>query len=127
MDDACYQTTTKDLASREDFFKLRDEAYAIADAYGARNLENAIKPEYSKKQLAKDEIGSDADVENIVDSVMNETKEAKNSAAEEVAEKAEDVKEAVEEKAEEVKEAVEEKAEDVKEAVEDKIDEIKGE
>lgn len=127
LDDACYQTTTKDLASREDFFKLRDETFAIADAYGARNLENAIKPEYSKKQLAKDEIGSDADVESIVDTVMNETKEAKSSVAEEVSEKAEDVKEAVEEKAEEVKEAVEEKAEDVKEAVEDKIDEIKGE
>ena len=127
LDDACYQTTTKDLASREDFFQLRDETFAIADAYGARNLENAIKPEYSNKKLKKEEIGSDADVENIVDSVMNETKDAKDSVAEEVSEKAEEVKEAVEEKAEDVKEAVEEKAEDVKEAVEEKIDEIKGE
>ena len=134
LDDACYQTTTKDLASREDFFKLRDETFAIADAYGARNLENAIKPEYASKKLKKEEIGSDADVENIVDSVMNETGEVKSDVEEkasdvkeEVSEKVEDVKEAVEEKAEEVKEAVEEKAADVKEAVEEKIDEIKGE
>ena len=120
LDDACYQTTTKDLASREDFFKLKEEVFAIADAYGARNLENAIKPDAAYASNKKD-IGSDADIENIVDSVMSETKEAKKAANEAVNKAADDVKEA----AEDVKEEAKETVEDVKDAVseEDKSEE----
>ena len=97
LDDACYQTTTKDLASREDFFKLKEEVFAIADAYGARNLENAIKPDAAYASNKK-ELGGDDEIKNIVDNVMKETKDAKmaaNNAVNEAKEEAkEDVKEA---------------------------------
>lgn len=70
LDDACYQTTTKDLASREDFFKLKEEVFAIAEAYGASNLENAIKPEtmYSSKKSE----ATDNDIDDIVNQALND-------------------------------------------------------
>lgn len=68
LDDACYQTTTKDLASREDFFKLKEEVFAIAEAYGATNLENAIKPE--TMYGAKDTSVSEDSIDDIVNSVV---------------------------------------------------------
>ena len=125
LDDACYQTTTKDLASREDFFKLKDEVFAIADAYGARNLENAIKPEYGKKKLEKTELGGEEDIKNIVENVMGEAEAEKAAKRSGVSETAEEVKDAVEEKADVAEEAVAEKAEDIKEAVEEKAEDIK--
>lgn len=83
LDDACYQTTTKDLASREDFFKLKEEVFAIADAYGARNLENAIKPEnlYSSK---KSEAG-EADIDDIVKQAMADADTSSESSNEDSA------------------------------------------
>lgn len=44
FEDACFQTSSRDLASAEDFNSLREDCFAIADAYGARNSEDAIKP-----------------------------------------------------------------------------------
>ncbi|MCQ2465913.1 MAG: hypothetical protein MJ166_00135 [Clostridia bacterium] len=78
LDDACYQTTTKDLASREDFFKLQTEVFAIAEAYGARNLENAIKPETMHMSSGKAET-TDDDIDDIVNAVMKEEAEKKKS------------------------------------------------
>jgi len=109
LDDACYQTTTKDLASREDFFKLKEEVFAIADAYGARELENAIKPEYGKDSIKKTDVNTEENIKDIVSNVMEEVKEDKKKAVEEVKDAAE---EAVEEAAEEV---AEEASEDAKE------------
>ena len=37
FEDACYQTSSTDLESVDDFKQLRDECFAIAEAYGARN------------------------------------------------------------------------------------------
>ncbi|MBP5180590.1 MAG: hypothetical protein J6127_04775 [Clostridiales bacterium] len=76
FDEACYQTSTKDLASREDFYKLREETFAIADAYGARNSEDAIKPNTdgrasTKAKIAASDIGED-DIDKIVDEAMEE-------------------------------------------------------
>ena len=105
LDDACYQTTTKDLASKEDFFKLKDEVFAIADAYGARNLENAIKPETSAKSRSggAKEVG-DSDIDSIVDSVMtdkkNDIKEVTGEVVEDVKEKAGEAVDAVKDKLE---------------------------
>lgn len=77
LDDACYQTTTKDLASREDFFKLQTEVFAIAEAYGARNLENAIKPETF--HAARDNKVTDDDIADIVNSTIEQAEEEKKN------------------------------------------------
>ncbi|MBO4635784.1 MAG: hypothetical protein J5685_01430 [Clostridiales bacterium] len=103
FDEACFQTSTKDLASTEDFLKLKAEAVAIADAYGARNSEGAIKITYGKMAKASNtkEVDGD-DVDSIVDAAMSDDDKAE--IAKEVADTAE---EAVEEAAIEVSEASE--------------------
>lgn len=130
LDDACYQTTTKDLASKEDFFKLKDEAFAIADAYGARDLENAIKPETAanvKKGGAK-EVG-DSDIDSIVDSVMSDSKNKKlkdvtGEVVEDATDKIEEAKETAEEAAEAAKETASEAVETVKETAAEAVDTV---
>ena len=79
FDEACYQTSTRDLASKEDFDQLKSEAFAIADAYGARNAEGAIKPNTDPKH--NKDIGptdlKDVDIDAIVDEVTEEHKAGK--------------------------------------------------
>ena len=77
FDEACFQTSTKDLASREDFFKLKEEAFAIADAYGARNCEDAIKPNQvlgNASDKLKSEV-DDSDIDDIVNKAFDEADE----------------------------------------------------
>ncbi len=79
FDEACYQTSSKDLASKEDFDKLKQESLAIADAYGARNSEDAIKPNTDgrgNKDIGPTDLNDD-DIESIVDQVTEEHKESK--------------------------------------------------
>jgi len=78
FDEACYQTSTKDLASREDFFQLKKETFDIAEAYGARNSENAIKPNTapSKGDIKASEL-NDADIDSIVEEATNEHEQEK--------------------------------------------------
>lgn len=76
FEEACFQTSTGDLASKEDFNKLRDDAFAIAEAYGARNSEDAIKQQDFKDKVSdklKSEI-DDKDIDDIVASAMDEHK-----------------------------------------------------
>ncbi len=106
FDEACFQTSTKDLASREDFFKLKEEAFAIADAYGARNDENAIKPDAMK--AAEEAASKQGDLdEDVIGSIVDEAKqemadekEEKKKEAAKKAEEAAEVAEAIEEKEE---------------------------
>ena len=104
FDEACFQTSTKDLASREDFFKLKDEAFAIADAYGARNDENAIKPDSMKtadeSESAQDNLDSDA-IDSIVDEASKEIEDSKAEQKKEADKKAEEAAKALEESAKE--------------------------
>ena len=100
FEDACFQTSAKDLASREDFEQLKSDCFAIAEAYGARNSEDKVKFYYEKDD--KKAAPSD-EVDDIVESAMNEAKDA-------AADVAEEAEEAVEEKASEVADAVEEVA-----------------
>lgn len=67
-EDVCFQTSTNDLASREDFFKLKEEAFAIADAYGARNSDGAIKPQFAGKGLT----GEESEIDDIVKNAMED-------------------------------------------------------
>ena len=79
FDEACYQTSTKDLASKEDFEQLKKESFAIADAYGARNSEGAIKPNTDgrgKKDIGPTDLNDD-ELESIVDEVTEEHNEGK--------------------------------------------------
>ncbi len=69
LEDACYQTTNKDLASNEDFNKLKDEAFKIADAYGGRNLEGAIKMQTGDDKIEEED---NPDIDSIVKSVMTD-------------------------------------------------------
>ena len=75
FEDACFQTSTKDLASREDFFKLKEEAFAIADAYGARNSEDKVKFWNEEKESQKKDIDDD-ELEKIVNEAKAESGEA---------------------------------------------------
>ena len=69
FEDACYQTSTKDLDSIEDFEKLSSEAFAIAEAYGAKNCEGVIKPDpslnYRDVKIDAKEL-DDNDIDSII-------------------------------------------------------------
>ena len=87
--DACYQTSATDLESVEDFKKLRDDCYAIADAYGARNSKDKVKFYYEKDEDDIDENTDDDDIDKIIADAKAESKAAKETvAAEEKAEEA---------------------------------------
>ena len=84
FEDACYQTSIADLESKEDFEKLKEDCFAIADAYGARNSKDKVKFYYEKD----DEKGSsgDADMDALIEEARNEQKAEKNAPAEETEE-----------------------------------------
>ena len=89
--DACYQTSATDLESVEDFKKLRDDCYAIADAYGARNSKDKVKFYYEKDEDEYDDTVDEDDIDKIIEEAKAEGKaEAKPAepAAEEKTEEA---------------------------------------
>ncbi|PWJ70644.1 hypothetical protein B0O40_0490 [Ruminococcaceae bacterium R-25] len=102
FEDACYQTSSSDLESVDDFKQLREECFAIAEAYGARNSKDKVKFYYEK---------SDSDVGSTeIDAVIEETRaekkadeeaEALKRAEEQAAREAEEAAKEAEEKAEE--------------------------
>lgn len=117
--DACFQTSTRDLASKEDFLKLREEAIAIADAYGARESEDKVRFwNESEKTADVDEDEIDA----IVDEAMGEAEAEKNAPAEAAA-VADVVEDAADEAEAEVSEAEDKAEETVEEAAEDVVEE----
>ncbi len=99
FEDACFQTSAKDLASREDFEQLKADCFAIAEAYGARNSEDKVKFYYEKDDKKADPNLDDQAVNDVIEAAMNEGKD-----------KVEEVKETVEEKVEETVEKATEKA-----------------
>ena len=89
FEDACYQTSSTDLESVDDFKQLRDECFAIAEAYGARNSKDKVKFYYEKD----DEKGSsgDADMDALIEEARNEQKaDKKNAFSEEASEESSD-------------------------------------
>ena len=73
FEDACYQTSSSDLESLDDFKQLREEAFAIAEAYGARNSKDKVKFYYEKDEPEKDKGSTD------LDALIEETKAEKKA------------------------------------------------
>ena len=114
FEDACYQTSSSDLESVDDFKQLREEYFAIAEAYGARNSKDKVKFYYEKE---------DSDTGSTdLDALIEETKAEKK--ADEAAEAAKRAEEQAAREAEEAAETAEEAAE---EAAEDASDDAKSE
>ena len=94
FEDACYQTSSSDLESVDDFKQLREEAFAIAEAYGARNSKDKVKFYYEKDE-EKDAGSTDIDAlieetkaEKKADEEAEAAKRAEEQAAREAAEAA---------------------------------------
>lgn len=113
FEDACYQTSSSDLESVDDFKQLREECFAIAEAYGARNSKDKVKF-YYEKDLVADDTGS-TDLDALVEEAKAEKKadeeaEAQKRAEEQAAREAEEAAEASEES--EAEESSEEKTDE---------------
>ncbi len=96
FEDACYQTSSSDLESVDDFKQLREECFAIAEAYGARNSKDKVKF-YYEKELVADDTGS-TDLDALVEEAKAEKKadeeaEAQKRAEEQAAREAEEAEE----------------------------------
>lgn len=76
FEDACYQTSSSDLESVADFKQLREECFAIAEAYGARDSKDKVKFYYEKDEPEKDEGSTD------LDALVKEAKEEQKADAE---------------------------------------------
>ena len=87
--DACYQTSMTDLESAEDFKKLRDDCFAIADAYGARNSKDKVKFYYEKDEDDREDVDED-EIEKLIEEAKNEGKAESAKPAEPAEEKAEE-------------------------------------
>ena len=113
FEDACYQTSSSDLESVDDFKQLREECFAIAEAYGARNSKDKVKF-YYEKELVADDTGS-TDLDALVEEAKAEKKadeeaEAQKRAEEQAAREVEEGAEASEES--EAEESSEEKSDE---------------
>lgn len=114
FEDACYQTSSSDLESVDDFKQLRKECFAIAEAYGARNSKDKVKFYYEKDS---DNMGADAgstDLDALVEEAKAEKKadeeaEAAKRAEEQAAREAAETVEVVEESEESSDEKSDEK------------------
>ena len=111
FEDACYQTSSSDLESVDDFKQLREECFAIAEAYGARNSKDKVKFYYEKDNEGKDTGSTDLDAlveEAKAEQKADEEAEAKRRAEEQAAREAEEANET----SEESEESSEEKADE---------------
>lgn len=106
-EEVCYQTSSKDLATKEDFDLLSKEAKLVSSVYKAKEKYDALntdEDDSSKKDDSKDD---------SVDLVKAALKEEKQEKAEKAAEEA----------AEALKDAAEEAVEDVKKEIDGAKDE----
>ena len=105
FEDACYQTSSSDLESVDDFKQLREECFAIAEAYGARNSKDKVKFYYEKEDSDTGSTDLDALIEETkAEKKADEAAEAAKRAEEQAAREAEEAAETAEEAAEEASE-----------------------
>lgn len=98
-EEVCYQTSSKDLATKEDFDMLAKEAKLVSSVYKAKEKYDALNTdENDSKEESKD------DSVNLVKEAIKEEKAEKAEKA--AAEAADALKEASEEAVEEVKEEI---------------------
>ena len=102
-EEVCYQTSSKDLATKEDFDLLVKEAKAVSAVYKAKEKYDALKTDEEDEKTSSDDVAS------LVKSVL---KEEKTEKAEEAAKAAEEAEKAAAEEAAEAVEKVEEAVED---------------
>ena len=89
FEDACYQTSSTDLESVDDFKQLREECFAIAEAYGARNSKDKVKFYYEKDEADTGSTDIDAVIEETkAEKKADEEAEAKKRAEEQAANEA---------------------------------------
>lgn len=107
-EEVCYQTSSKDLASKEDFDMLAKEAKLVSSVYKAKEKYDALNvDENDSKKDSKDD---------TVDLVKEAIKEEKAEKAEKAAEEAaEAIKADAEEAVEEVKEEISSEKKDIEE------------
>lgn len=99
-EEVCYQTSSKDLATKEDFDLLVKEAKAVSAVYKAKEKYDALKTDDDETESSSDDVAS------LVKSIMKEDKEEKAEEAAKVVEEAEKAaKEEISEAAEKVEEA----------------------
>ena len=112
FEDACYQTSSSDLESVDDFKQLREECFAIAEAYGARNSKDKVKF-YYEKDLDPNDTGS-TDLDALVEEAKAEQKADEEAAAQKRAEEqaAREAEEAAEKAAKAEEDAEEESSEE---------------
>lgn len=121
FEDACYQTSSSDLESLDDYRQLQQECYAIAEAYGARNSKDKVKFYYEKEDADKGSTDLDALIEETrAEKKADEDAEAQKRAEEQAARASEEAEVTEEEsvdsdKNEEAVEESEDKADDSKE------------
>ncbi|MBR2751061.1 MAG: hypothetical protein IKD90_08015 [Clostridiales bacterium] len=111
-EEVCYQTSSKDLATQEDFDTLLKEAKLVSSVYKAKEKYDALKTDDEK---AKDASGED--FTSLVNSAMNEQKE----------EKAAQIKAKQEQAEEEAAKILEEEAAKAEETVDEAVEEVKAE
>lgn len=99
-EEVCYQTSSKDLASQEDFDLLAKEAKQIASVFKAKEQYDALKPDGDKD--AEEQSSAD-DLTSLVKGVIKEDKNDKASKANQAVAEA---KEAIAEETEAVSDAV---------------------
>ncbi|MBR2551097.1 MAG: hypothetical protein IKE92_14060 [Clostridiales bacterium] len=102
FEDACYQTSSSDLESLDDFKQLREDCFAIAEAYGARNSKDKVKFYYEKDETEKDTGSTDLDAlieETKAEKKADEEAEAARRAEEQAAREAEETENDVSEEA----------------------------
>ena len=98
-EEVCYQTSSKDLASKEDFDMLAKEAKLVSSVYKAKEKYDALKTdEEDSKSDSKDD-----SMDLVKEAIKEEKAEKAEKAAEEAAEA---VKADAEEAAEEIKEEI---------------------
>ena len=102
FEDACYQTSSSDLESLDDFKQLREDCFAIVEAYGARNSKDKVKFYYEKDETEKDTGSTDLDAlieETKAEKKADEEAEAARRAEEQAAREAEETENDVSEEA----------------------------
>ena len=102
FEDACYQTSSSDLESLDDFKQLREDCFAIAEAYGARNSKDKVKFYYEKDENEKDTGSTELDAlieETKAEKKADEEAEAARRAEEQAAREAEEAENDVSEEA----------------------------